>query len=97
MLGNEVLQQIIDPIRHDTSLGFPLLGCRIPSFELRREHPLRRYSCLMKRYAAVWPDGVFAQVRPGTAGAVQNDEHLAALGRDLHAEAGGSGVPVDDI
>jgi hypothetical protein len=36
-LGNEVFQQIIDPIRHDTSLGFPLLGCRIPPFELRRQ------------------------------------------------------------
>jgi hypothetical protein len=73
------------------------LSRRIAPFEFGGKNLLRRHAGLMKRYPAVWPDGVFAQIRPGTARAVQNDEHLAALGRDLHAETGISGVPVDDI
>jgi hypothetical protein len=51
----------------------------------------------MKRYAAVWPNGILAQLRAGTAGAVEDDENLAGPGRDLHAEPGETGVPVDYI
>jgi hypothetical protein len=47
--------------------------------------------------AAVWPNGKFAQLRPRAARTVQNDEHLAALGCDLHPKTGINGVPVDDI
>jgi hypothetical protein len=96
VVGLKVLQQIIHPICHDSPLGFALLGCRIPPFVLRCENPLRRHAGLMKRDAAVWPD-IFAQMRPRTARAGQDDEHLAALGCDLHAEPGISSVSVDDI
>jgi len=37
------------------------------------------------------------QPRAGTAGPVQDDKHLAALRRDLDAEAGKSGIPVNNI
>src|SRR5262245_50364529 len=97
MLGNERLKQILDSICHDPSFGFALLGCRIASFELRGEHLLRRDAGLMKGYAPVRPDGILAQLRAGTASAVQDDEHLPALRRDLDAESGNSRVPVDHI
>jgi hypothetical protein len=51
----------------------------------------------MKCHAAVGPDGIFAQLRTGAAGAVEHDEHLAALRRNLHAEAGKTSVPVDHV
>src|SRR5713101_4994994 len=97
MLGDEGLQQVLHPVCHDTSPCLALFGREVTSLELRCEYLLSRQTRLMKRYAAVWPDGVFAQLRAGPAGAVENEEHLAALGRDLHAEAGRSGVPVDFV
>jgi hypothetical protein len=41
-------------------------------------------------------DGIFTQLRAGTAGAVQDDEHLAALRRDLDADSGHTRIPVVD-
>src|SRR5262249_33339674 len=35
--------------------------------------------------------------RAGAAGAVENDEYLAALGRNLHPETGTAGIPVDGV
>jgi hypothetical protein len=96
-LRYEGLQQILDAVRHDTSPCRSLLGRRIAAVELCREHLLRRHARLMKGHAPVWPDGVLAQPRAGTAGAVEDDEHLAAFRRDLDAEAGVSGVPVDYV
>src|SRR5215831_13860138 len=75
----------------------PLLGCWVATIELRCEHLLRRHAGLVKGYSPVPPDRVLAQLGAGTAGAVENDEHLAARRRDLDAEAGVSGVPVDDV
>src|SRR5450432_2733972 len=51
----------------------------------------------MKRYTTVRPDGVFAQLRSGTAGAVEDDEHLATLWRNLHPESGTTSVPVNYV
>jgi hypothetical protein len=51
----------------------------------------------MKGYAAVGADGVFAQLRARAASAVEHDEYFATLRRDLHAEAGVTGIPVDDV
>src|SRR5262249_27000447 len=48
-------------------------------------------------HAPIRADGVLAQPRAGAAGAVEHDEYLAALGRNLHAEAGAPGVPVDRV
>ena len=42
----------------------------------------------MQGDASIWPDGILAQLRTGTARAIQNDEHLATVRRDLDAEAG---------
>jgi hypothetical protein len=50
----------VDTICHDSSLGFALLGCRIPPFELRREYFLRRHAGLMKGHSPVRPDSVLA-------------------------------------
>jgi hypothetical protein len=91
------VSKILDTICHDPSFGFALLGCWIPPLEPRGEHLLRGHACLMKGYAPVWPDSVLAQLRAGTAGAVQGDEHLAALRCDLDAESGKARVPVDRI
>jgi hypothetical protein len=78
-------------VKIHTTMRVPILNER----SLGTNASIRPPSAI-KRDAAVWPDGVFAQMRPGTARPVQNDEHLAALGCDLHAESGISGVPVDD-
>src|SRR5208337_207914 len=96
-MRDEGFQQILDPVRHYPSLGLAFLTCRIAPFQPRREHFLRRHTGLMQGNAPVWPDGVFSQLRTGTAGAVQNNKYLAALGRDLYAKAGSSRVPVDDV
>jgi hypothetical protein len=42
----------------------------------------------MQGDASIRPDGILAQLRAGAARTIQNDEHLAALGRDLDAEPG---------
>jgi hypothetical protein len=97
MLGDECLQQVLDPVRYDPATCFSLLGREVASVELRCEHLLGRHPRLMERYAAVGADGIFAQPRARAAGAVEYDEYLAALRRDLHAEAGRSGVPIDYI
>ncbi len=97
MLGNEGLQQILDPVGYGTSFRFALLGRRIAAVELRRKHLLRPQPRLMKGYASVRTDGVFAELRSGTAGAVQHDEDLATLGRDLNAETGQASIPVDEV
>jgi hypothetical protein len=51
----------------------------------------------MKSHAPVWPDGVFPQLRSGTTRAVENDEDLAALRRDLDAEAGIARVTTSEL
>src|SRR5262249_9053813 len=96
-LANEGLQQILDAICHHSSLPLPLLGRWIAPLELRCEHLLRCHARLMERDPAIRADGVLAQLRASTASAVERDEHLAALRRDLHAEAGVSGVPIDSV
>jgi hypothetical protein len=96
-VGNECLEQILDAICYDPLVRLPLLGRGIAALKLGREYPLRRHPSLMKGHASVGPDGVFAQLRAGTAGAVENDEHLAAFGRDLDAKAGATGIPVDHV
>jgi hypothetical protein len=96
-LRYEGFQQIFDPIRDHTPPRRPLLGRRIAALELRREHLLRCHARLMKGHSPVRPDGVLAQLRPRACGAVEHDEHLAAFRRDLDAEAGVSGVPVDYV
>ena len=97
MLGNVGLQQIIHSIGNDSSLRLPPLTGRIPAFQLGRKDLLCRYLGLMKGHAAIRPDRVLAQSRAGAASAIKDDEHLAALGCDLHAEAGMTGVPVYDV
>src|SRR6516165_3751758 len=97
MLSNEGLQQIFDAVCHHPSLRLPLLGRRIAPFKLGCEHLLRRHAGLMKGHAPVGPDGVFAQLRASTAGAVEHDKNLAPLGRDLHTEAWTASVPVDYV
>src|SRR5262249_13121051 len=96
-LRYEGFQEILDTICYDPSLRLALLGRRIAAVELGGEHSLRCHSCLVEGHAPVWPDGVFAQLRAGAADTVQNDEHLAALRRDLHAEARTAGVPVNYV
>src|SRR5262249_40064145 len=91
------LQQILDTVRHDTSPRRSLLSRQITAIEPRREHLLRRHASLMKGHAPVGPDGVFAQLRAGAGGPIQDDEHLAALRCYLDAEAGAAGVPVDCV
>ena len=96
-LGNERLQQILDALCYDPSFRLPFLACRIAAFELGRQHLLRRHSRLMKGHAPIRPNGVLAQLRARTAGAVENDEYLTAFRRNLDPEAGTTGVPVDNI
>ena len=96
-LRDEAFQQILHAIRHHSPLRLPLLGRRIPAFQLSCEHLLCSHTCLMKRHAPVWPNGVFAQLRTSAGGAVEHDKHLATLRRDLNAEAGKAGVPVDQV
>src|SRR5688572_2760444 len=97
MLGDEGLQQVLHSVCYDPAPCFSPFGRKVAPVELRCEHLLSRQPRLMKRYASVGPDGVFAQLRPGAAGPVENEEHLAASGRDLHAKAWRSGVPVDCV
>src|SRR5262249_42441139 len=97
MLRNECLQQILDPVCHDATLGLAFLGGGIATFQLRGEHLLRGHARLMEGDSSVWTDGVFSQLRAGTAGAVENDEHFATFGRDLDAEPRAPRIPVDDI
>jgi len=97
MLSNERLQQIFDAICHHPSFRLALLGRWIAPVKLGCEHLLRRHTGLMKGHAPVGPDGVFAQLRAPTTGAVEHDKNLAPLGRDLDTEAGAASVPVDHI
>src|SRR5262249_8027831 len=83
-LGNERLQQILGAFSSVPLFPPPFPARRPAAFELGR-HPLRpRPSPLMKAHTPIRPDGVLAQPRPSTAGAIENDEHLAALGCDLY-------------
>src|ERR1700757_2301307 len=54
-LRYEGLQQIFDPVCHDTSPRRSLLGRRIAALESRGEHLLRCHAGLMKGHAPVWP------------------------------------------
>ena len=92
-LRDEGFQQVLDAVCYDPSPCFPLFGRKVAPLELRSEHLLCSHTCLMKRYAPIWPNGIFAQLRPCSAGAVQNDKHFASFWSDLHAEAGRSGYP----
>ena len=96
-MAYEDLQQILNAICYDPSLRLAFLACGIAALELGCKDLLRSYSCLMERDPSIRADGVLAQLRASAAGAVKRDEHLAALRRDLHAEAGVSGVPVDYV
>src|ERR1700730_16888036 len=97
MLGNVGLQQIIYSIGNDPSLRLPLFSGRITALQLGRKDLLRRYLGLMKGHAPVWPNGIFAKLRLRSTTAVENDEHLAALGCDLHAEAGTTDIPIHEV
>src|SRR3979490_3317259 len=97
MLGNVGLQQIIHSIGNDSSLRFPLFASRITALQLGCKDLLCGYLGLMKGHTAIRPDRVLAQSRASATGAIKNDEHLAALGCDLHAEAGTADVPVYDV
>src|SRR6202047_5303532 len=85
MLGNVGLQQIIYSIVNDPSLRLPLFGGKITTLQLGGKDLLCRYLGLMKGHTAIRPDRVLAQSRASATGAIKNDEHLAALGCDLHA------------
>src|SRR6202022_2710353 len=78
-------------------LRLPLFGGKITTLKLGRKDLLCRYLGLMKGHTAIRPDRVLAQSRASATGAIKNDEHLAALGCDLHAEAGTADVPVYDV
>src|SRR5215217_2700471 len=97
MLGNVGLQQIIYSIGNDPSLRLPLFTSGITTLQLGRKDLVCRHLGLMKGYTAIRPDRVLAQSRAGTTGAIKNDEHLAALRGDFHAEAWTTDVPVDDV
>src|ERR1700686_3990425 len=97
MLGDESLQQVLHPVCHNPAPCFTLLGGEVTSLDLGCKHFLGRHPRLMKRYAPVWSDGIFAQFRPGTAEAVEDNKHLATVRRYLHAEAGTNSVPVDQV
>src|SRR6202035_1633472 len=70
---------------------------KITALKLGRKDLLCRYLGLMKGHTAIRSDRVLAQSRASDTGAIKNDEHLAALGCDLHAEAGTADVPVYDV
>src|SRR5262249_48955786 len=95
--GNEGLQQILDSICNEPSLCLPLLSRGIAAIQLCCEYFLCRHMGLMKRHAPIGPDRIFAQLRTCAAGAVENNEHLAALRCDLQPEARAAGVPVDYV
>ena len=63
----------------------------------RSRYPLSRDACLMKCHTPIRPDRVFTQLRFGPAGPIQDDKHLTAFRRNLDAEAGAAGVPVDYV
>ena len=88
MLRNVGLQQIIYSIGNDPLLRLPLFSGKITTLQLGGKDLLCRYLRLMKGHLAIRPDRVLAQSRASATGAIKNDEHLAALGCDLHAEAG---------
>src|SRR5262249_32436585 len=96
-LADESLKQILYPIGHCTTLVLPLFGCRIASLELGGEYLLCRHPGLVQGDASIGSNGVLAQLRPGTASAIQNDEDLTAFWRYLDTETGEGGVPVDLI
>src|SRR5262249_11843732 len=97
MMRDERLQQIINAIRHNATLGLAFLGGGIAAVQLRGEHLLRGYTRLMEGDTPVRPDGVFSQLRAGPSCAVKNDEHFATFGRDLDAEPRAPPIPVDDV
>src|ERR1700730_1654585 len=97
MLGNVGLQQIIYSIGNDPSRRLPRFSGKITTLQLGGKDLLCRYLGLMKGHTAIRPDRVLAQSRASSSGAIKNDEHLAALGCDLHAEAGTADVPVYDL
>src|SRR5262249_59061222 len=96
-LAKDRPQQVSYGVCYVWSFRLPFPDSRIAAFELRRDHLLRRHAGLVKGHSPIRSDRVLAQLGASTAGAVQNDEHLAALRRDLDAEAGVSCVPVDYV
>src|SRR3954447_15376367 len=96
-LSYERLQQVLDSISPKAALSLPFLRCRIASFQPSGKHLLRRHPSLMQGDTPIGTDGILAQLRAGAAGAVENNEHLAAVRRDLHPEAGTLDIPVDEV
>src|ERR1035437_2058409 len=97
VLGNEGLQQFIDPIGDDPLLRCPFLSSGIAPVQLGREDLLRSHAGLMKGDAPEDPDRVLAQTRSGPTSPIENDEYLATLWRNFHAKPWTTGVPVDHV
>src|SRR5215470_8746134 len=97
MLCDIVLQQILNSVDGYFSLGLSPLARRITSFQFSRKDLLCCHAGLVKGDPPVWPDRELAQACASTTSAVKNDEYFATLGRDLHAEAGETDIPVHHI
>src|SRR5438552_1519171 len=75
-LRDEVFQQILDAVSHDSLFGLLLLGRRITPLELGCEYLLSSHPGLMKGDTPVRANRVFAQLRSSTSCPIEYDEDL---------------------